>query len=206
MATALIPVLLTDPDPPAVTLLTALAATADLPVAEYRAIFDQVADGRSLRNIELALQSSVSYAWWGRYANGDAKLDRARKNELRAWAGLPELPLSPGEAVTAQAHPDAVVYLVGDAPASRVVLVGVDVPTATLRINGNCTLIEDTSHNADVSPDNIGIVGRVQDRTGQRRPVARGTIHLGRGTWERLNAARLRAGVGWAEFLAPLES
>ncbi len=185
---------LQDPTPPSATLLTALAATADLSPAEYRAIYDQVAAGRSLRNIELALQSGVSYAWWGRYANGEAKLDRERKNELRAWAGLPEMPLSPGEAVAEQAHPDAAVYLVGAGPASRVVLVGVDVAAVTLRVNGNCSVIEDASHAV-----------LVQAVTGPSRPVARGTIHLGRDTWERLNAARQRAGVGWAEFLAPLE-
>lgn len=194
-----------DPTPPAVTLLTALAATADLTPGAYRAIFDRLADGRSLRNIELALRSGVSYAWWGRYANGQIELDRPRTNELRAWAGLPELPLSPGEAVAAQAHPDAVVYQVGAGPASRVVLVGVDVPAVTLHVNGNCTLIEAAPYDADVSPDDIKSLGDVQAVTGPRRPVLRGTIHLDRGTWARLNAARLRAGVGWAEFLAPLE-
>lgn len=184
----------TPPDARTVKLLTALAATADLTPAAYRAIYDQVATGRSLRNIELVLRSGASYAWWGRYANGEAKLDRERKNELRAWAGLPELPLSPGDAVAAQAHPDAAVYLVGAGPASRVVLVGIDVPAVSLHVNGNCTVSADTAHN-----------GLVRDYTGHRRPVVRGTIHLGRGTWERLNAARLRAGVGWEEFLAPLE-
>lgn len=194
----------TSPAAPAVTLLTALAATADLDAAGYRAIFDRLAEGRSLRNIELALQSGVSYAWWGRYANGEAKLDRERKNELRTWAGLPELPLSPAEAVAAQAHPDAAVYRVGAGPASRVVLVGVDVPAVSLRLNGNCTVIEDTPYAANVSPDDIKSLGDVQAVTGPRRRVARGTIHLGRDTWARLNAARLRAGVEWAEFLAPL--
>jgi hypothetical protein len=141
-------------EPPAVSLLTALAATTDLSDADYRAIYDRVATGRSLRNIELALRSSVSFAWWGRYAAGTAKLDRDRKNELLAWAGLVPLPPTPAEVVAEQAHPDAAVYLVGAAPASRVVLIGAAVPAVSLRINGNCALLDDACVQA--------VTGRIQ--------------------------------------------
>ena len=138
--TALIPT--DDPVQPAVTLVTAFSKTADLSDTEYRQIYDQVATGRSLRNIELALRSAVSFAWWGQYASGTKALDLDRKNELRVWAGLPELPPTPAAAVAAAAHPDAAVYRVGFEIASRVVLIGADVPAVNLRINGNCTVID----------------------------------------------------------------
>ena len=132
---------------PAVTLVTALAQTLDLPDAEYRAIYDRVAvAARSLRNIELALRSRVTFGWWAKYANGDRELDRERKNELRRWASanggpdLPDLPPTPVEAVAAAVHPDAAVYRIGADLASRVVLVGADVPAIGLRLNGSCAV------------------------------------------------------------------
>ena len=117
--TALIP--LHDPTTPAVSLVTALAETGDLSADEYRQIYDRVAAGRSLRNIELALHSAVTYGWWAAYANGAKGLDRDRKNELRRWAranggpDLPDLPPTPVEAVAAHVHPDAAVYRIGAA-------------------------------------------------------------------------------------------
>jgi len=180
----------------AVSLVTALAETGDLSADEYRAIYDRVATGRSLRNVELALRSSVSFGWWAKYAAGQKVLDRERKNELRAWAGLPQLPPSVGEAVAEHVHPDAAVYLVGDQPASRVVLVGADVSDIDLHVNSHVATI--TAWSPAPGSREVGCNGRYMRRPG-------GTIHLTRGTWERLNATRLRAGQTWEEFLAVLE-
>lgn len=133
---------------PAVTTVTALSQAVDLSEAEYRQIYARVAAGRSLRNIELALRSGVSYGWWAKYATGDKDLDRDRKNELRRWSrenggpALPDLPPTPAEAVAANTHPDAVVYRVGTDQASRVVLVGSDVTAVQLRVNGNCAVVD----------------------------------------------------------------
>lgn len=179
---------------PAVALVTALAETADLSDTEYREIFDRVATGHSLRDIEMALHSAVSFAWWGRYANGRCALDRARKNELRIWYGLPELPPTPAEAVANLAHVDAAVYQVGSAPASRVVLIGATVPAVALRVNGDCRLLGDTA--PQDAPEGT--------RTGLYTAAPRGTIHLSRPAWERLSAARQAAGLGWEEFLSRL--
>jgi hypothetical protein len=197
--TAIIPLL--DSTQLAVTLVTALSQAADLTDAEYRAIYDRLADGRSLRNIELALRSTVSYAWWGKYATGEKTLDLDRKNELRIWSGLPELPPTPAAAVAAAAHPDAAVYYVGTTVgteiASRVVLIGSDVPAVNLRINGNCTV-------TDALPAALPYTHHVTAVTGHSRRAPRKSIHLSTAAWNRLNSARQRAGETWDEFLAPL--
>lgn len=185
-----------DPIQPAVTLVTALAQATDLSEDEYRQIYDRVAEGRSLRNIALALRSAVSFGWWAQYAAGEKPLDRNRKNELRVWDGIPELPPTPAEIMAAAAHPDAAVYQVGQQIASRVVIIGSDVPAVNLRINGNCTVID-----LPAIPHTPHVTGV----TGPSRRSLRKSIHLSPTAWDRLNSARLRAGQTWEEFLAPLE-
>lgn len=194
--TAIIPA--HDPTQPAVTLVTALSQASDLSDAEYRQIYERVATGRSLRNIELALHSKVSYAWWGQYASGTKTLDRDRKNELRVWAGLPLLPPTPAETVAAAAHPDAAVYQVGSDIASRIVLIGADVPAVNLRVNGNCTVIDAPLAALPHTPHVTGV-------TGHSRRSLRKTIHLSPDTWNRLNSRRLAAGLTWDELLSRLE-
>lgn len=193
--TALIP--LHDRPQPAVTLLTALSAITDLSEVEYRQIYDHVSEGRSLRNIALALRSAVSFGWWSQYAAGERHLDRDRKNELRIWAGLPELPPTPAETVAAAAHPDAAVYQVGSEIASRVVLIGSDVPAVNLQVNGNCTVIPPQ---LSAPPYTLHVTGV----TGHRRRAPRKSVHLSLVAWNRLNSARLRAEQTWEKFLAPL--
>lgn len=145
MTTDIIPA--PDPEPPAVTLVTALAEASDLSDAEYRAIYDRLAgEKRSLRNVATALRSGVSHGWWGKYANGEAALDQARKAELRRWADLPKLPPTVADAVTSGAHPDAAVYRIGEQIASRVLLIGADVPTVALRVNGAPAVLAQTGH------------------------------------------------------------
>lgn len=186
---------------PAVTLVTALAQTSDLSADEYRAIFDRVAAGRSLRNIELALRSEISYGWWGKYANGDKDLDRDRKNELRRWArenggpDLPDLPPTPVEVVAEHVHPDAAVYRIGEQIASRIVLVGMDVDAANLRINGACQIV---SAAPVLESHQTACNGRYMRKH-------RASIHLSHDTFQRLNSARLRAGQTWEQFLAQLD-
>jgi hypothetical protein len=184
-----------DPTQPAITLVTALAQAADLSDAEYRQIYERVATGRSLRNIELALHSKVCHAWWGQYASGAKTLNRDRKNELRVWDGLPLLPPTPAETVAAAAHPDAAVYQVGSDIASRVVLIGADVPAVNLRINGNCTVIDQQPLAAlPYTPHVTGV-------TGPRWRAPRKSVHLSPMAWNRLNSARQRAALTWEEFL-----
>lgn len=141
-----------EPGQPSITLLTALAEASDLSDAEYRAIYQRVAAGRSLRQIAQALESAVSHTWWSRYSNGDVALDRARKDELRRWTGLPDLPPAVAEAVADAVHPDAAVYRIGAQIASRVLLIGADVPAIDLRVNGTPALLAAASRNAVYMP------------------------------------------------------
>lgn len=183
--TAIIPI-------PPVTLVTALAQINGLSDAEYRALYQRVAAGRSLRELATALRTAVSHTWWGNYARGDKQLDRARKNELRAWAGLPELPPSVVEAVAAGAHADAAVYRVGVDIANRVVLVGADVPALDLRVNGSVSVA--------ALPQNA----RVTAVTAPRKRQNTKGIHLSPNVFERLNTARRAAGCSWDEYLTRL--
>jgi hypothetical protein len=191
--TALVP--LQDANHPAVSLVTALAEAGDLSADEYREIYERVAAGRSLRNVELALRSGVTFGWWAKYAAGDKTLDRERKNELRAWAGFSLLPPSVGEAVAAGVHPDAAVYQVGEGIASRVVLVGADVEVVNLRINGNVGVVG----------DGLALESHEATCTGRYSRQPRASIHLSIERQNRLNARRLALGLTWDQFLARLE-
>jgi hypothetical protein len=99
--------------------------------------------------------------------------------------------------VAAAAHPDAAVYHVGQQIASRVVLIGSDVPAVNLRVNGNCTV-------TDALPAALPYTHHVTAVTGGSRRSPRKSIHLCPETWNRLSAARQRSGETWDEFLAPL--
>jgi hypothetical protein len=138
----------------------------------------------------------VTFGWWAKYAAGEKTLDRERKNELRAWAGLPELPPSVGEAVAEHTHPDAAVYQVGAQVASRVVLIGADVASVDLRINGNVgvagTGLALESHQAACN-------GRYTSRNYK-------SLSVRHDTWQHLNTRRLALGLTWDAFLAPLEN
>lgn len=172
---------------PSVSLVTALAEAGDLSVDEYREIYDRVAAGRSLRNVELALRSGVTFGWWAKYAAGEKALDRERKNELRRWAGLPDLPPSVVEAVAAGAHPDVAVYQVGAQVASRVILVGADVVSVNLRINGNVGVV---GAGPALESQEAACTGRYSPQAGEA--IHRTRVHYLRPCLSRDPVARVR--------------
>lgn len=181
----------------AVTILTAGAASAEtLSDAEYRDIYDELRAKCSLRQFAEFIGSEKSFAWWSKYERGEAALSRAARNELRRAVGLPALPTTVAEAVAA-ADPDATVYVIGPAPADRLVLLSAaEHEPLTLRVNGACEIVAaDHPTESHVTPV-----------TSTERGAVRGSIHLDRVAWQRLNQARLRAGLTWAQFLAPLEA
>jgi hypothetical protein len=204
MTTDLIPVSAQNVPESSVTLITALAETADLEAIEYRQIYNRVAAGRSLRNVELALRSAVTFGWWAKYAAGERSLDRNRKNELRRWASanggpdLPDLPPTVGEAVAAHTHPDAAVYRIGAEIASRIVLVGADVEAVTLRLNGACTV-------AASAPGTLPLESSQVTCNTRYTPRSYKSLSVSVPTHKRLSAARQKSGLTWDRFIARAE-
>jgi len=179
-----------------VTLVTAGAGSADtLTDKDYREIYDELRSKTTLRQFAEFIGSKVSFAWWSKYERGEAHLDRERRQELRRAVGLAELPRAVTE-VTAEADPDARVWQVGAGRPDRVVMVGrATHEPITLRLNGNLRILDEEP----------GQVGAVTGVTRSQRARNYKGLSVRRETWERLNAARLRAEQTWDEFLAPLE-
>ncbi len=69
-------------------------ATDNLSDADYRHIFQKLrAETRTFRALARCLVSHYSYAWWSKYERGLLELTNTARNELRAWNGLPGLPV-----------------------------------------------------------------------------------------------------------------
>ena len=126
-----------------VTLVTRDATLDDLSDKDYREIYEELSrlsqDGKrtkeslSFDKFIASIDSHFSKALWARYENGEVRLNRAQRNELRAAMNRPLLPPTVAEA-TAQASPDAAVWTVGDGVPEHVIMVG-ETPV-TLYVNG----------------------------------------------------------------------
>jgi hypothetical protein len=125
------------------------AGSDDLAPADYRDMFEELRESRSLRKLVFAAGAAEGrIAFWSRYErNLDAVPDLDGRNELRRLVGLPELAPPAGEVVTAAADPAAAVWQVGDGAADRVVLLATPGPL-TIHVNGNGPEIVDSSGNA----------------------------------------------------------
>lgn len=172
---------------------TGAAAADDLTEAEYRDIYSELRGRMSLRAFVALVASGNTIGYWSKWERTPEQvLHRQARNELRLAVGLAELPPTV-EAVLAQAvDPDATVYLVGTAPADRVVLVGRDTPPVTLRINGRLDVIDPLAtqvETARVSPDT---------RVRLRQPTR--AIRVRPETFDRLSTLRREAGLSWDEF------
>ncbi len=137
-----------------VTPITDAAGRADsLPDSEYRAIYDELREGRSLRQFIALLQSDASPSWWSQYEAGSKRLDWQRKNELRRAVGLAELAPSLAS-VLAAVDPTAAVWQVGAGLADTVILVTPECPSgALLGVNGAVHIVElGNTQNAEKGP------------------------------------------------------
>ena len=199
-------------------LLTANAATDNLSLDDYRAIYDELRDRgrRSLRDYVELIASAYSIAWWSKWENGDLRLTRAARNELRRAVSLPELPaavsellsdptiVSPGAAVwriiplpcvtTGEGLGVGVGPGVGAHPATRVVLIG-DQPTAIdIHVNSDVAVFNpQSSTGSDVT-----------SVTRPQRRAARKSYHLCPGTAERFNSVRQDAALSIDAFVNAL--
>lgn len=162
-------------------------AGVDLADDDYKDIYEELRRQRTLRQFVEMLASRYSIGWWSKYERGDVQLTRAARNELRIAVGLAALPRLVEE-VMGDVDPNAVVYRVGDMRPDRVILVGHDQPLA-MRLNGTLTV-------EDVPPS-----GPVTAVTGRRQRVS---LSVEPAVGQRLNEARLAAGLTWTEFLSRL--
>lgn len=195
--------------PPVVTTVTTRAHSADqLTEQDYRDIYDEVR-GRdpATGDYSIALrvfvrliaerlpgQEVLSIGYWSKYHNGEITLNRRARQELRALVGLPALPPTVQDA-TATIDPDATVYQVGTAAASRVVMVGQDVTEPLLlHLNGRVEIIEDNSDD----PANEASVTTVTTPKAPRKPSK--AIRVSPQSFDRLQRIRTEANMTWDEF------
>lgn len=181
----------------AVTLVTRDATLDDLSASDYRDIYDElrglgVVPGReyalSLDQFLALVRSAYSKAQWSKYHNGETKLTRAMRNELRSAMHLPLLPPTVAEA-TAAASPDAAVWQVGEGAAEHVIMVTTHRPI-TLHVNGAVTAVDDTAQHP-ASVDVTGVTRTVAPRRYYARPAASAAQ----------NERRLRLGAKWAQII-----
>lgn len=125
------------------------AGSDNLTASDYRDMFEELREGRSLR--ELVSEAGAAegrIAYWSRYGRNPAAVpDLDGKNELRRLVGLPELAPLAGDVVTAAADPAAAVWQVGAGAADRVVLLATPGPL-TIHVNGNGPQVVDSRDNA----------------------------------------------------------
>lgn len=171
--------------------LTANAARAeDLTEQDYREIYQELRSKMSLRAFKAQIGSQYSIGYWSKYETHPETLTRAARQELRAAVGLPALPPAPTEALAAM-DPDATIYRVGALPATRVALIGADIESVTLHVNGQITALPDPALDWHVT---------AATRPRPRKPTK--AIRLCPDHWERLNTMRRDAGLTWDDFAA----
>lgn len=124
-----------------VTLVTKDATLDDLSAGDYRDIYDELRQAKSLGAVVDLLHSEYSRAMWHQYERGERSLNRTMRNELRRAMGLPLLPPTVAEA-TAQASPDAAVWSVGEGVPEHVIMVS-ETPV-TLHVNGSVQAVTET--------------------------------------------------------------
>lgn len=175
-----------------VTPITDAAGRADsLPDSEYRAIYDELREGRSLRQFIALLQSDASPSWWSQYEAGTKRLDWQRKNELRRAVGLAELAPSLAS-VLDSVSATASVWRIGAGLADRLLLLTPEAPDGlTLRVNGGVYIVDpgltQNAEKATVTP--ITKAARATPAIQPTKPIRRtpyGALSLRRTTLDRL--------------------
>ena len=126
-----------------VTLVTRDATLDEYSAGDYRDIYDELRQDKSLGAVVALLNSEFSRAMWHQYEHGERALNRTMRNELRRAMKLPLLPPTVAEA-TAQASPDAAVWQVGEGVPEHVIMVS-NAPV-TLHVNGTVQTVAQTSN------------------------------------------------------------
>ena len=151
-----------------VTLVTANATHDNLSDEDYRDIYAELREKRSLRQFAALAGTTYSIAWWSQYEAGTKALTYRARCDLRRAVGLPMPSMPVGDAVEAGVDPDATVYRVGDDDrAERVLLLATSEPmTATW--NGTVPQVEDVRQ--DATSANVTPVTSFRQRKPYWRP------------------------------------
>jgi hypothetical protein len=183
-----------------VTLVTSADRRADnLSEQDYRDIYAELRERRSLADFIAFTQSVVSRAWWSQYEARAKQLDWQRKNELRRAVGLPDLAPSVG-ATLLQVSADATVWRVGEGAADTVIFVTPELPSgALLSVNGEVHIARPVATadgaEADVTP--VTPASRAR-----RVSAAIGGLRIE--TRAAHDARRRAAGLTWDAYLSAL--
>lgn len=183
-----------------VTLVTDAAGRGDnLAEQDYRDIYQELREKRSLADFVALTQSTVSRSWWSQYEAGGKALDWQRKNELRRAVGLEEL--APSVAATvAHVAANAAVWQVGTGVADTVILVTPDHPAGLLlSVNGEVHIAEPVSLDNRSAGNVTGVTAASRAR---RNSAAIGGLRLE--TRAAHDARRRAAGQTWDAYLSRL--
>jgi len=171
----------------------------DLTERDYRDIYQELRQGRSLADFLTLTQSAVSRAWWSQYEAGGKTLDWQRKNELRRAVGLPELAPSVASAM-AHVAADASIWQVGEGLPDTVILVTPDHPGGLLlSVNADVHMARPV---AVENANKDAVTPVTSDRRARRPVVAIGGL---RPETRAAHEARRRAlGLTWDAYLGQL--
>lgn len=133
-----------------VTLVTRDATLDNLSVGDYlemceelRPIDPKTGNRLSIDKFIARIGSQWSKPLWHQVIGGEKLPNRSQRNELRAAMGLPLLPPTVADA-TAQASPDAAVWMVGDGVPEHVIMVGSE--PVTLHVNSGVSVVAPQAH------------------------------------------------------------
>lgn len=168
-----------------IVVLTENATQDELTEAQYREIYDELRQGGSLEAFVGKIGSMFSKALWSKFERGEAMLNREQKSELRRAVALKVRPPTVSHAVEEHADPDAQVVKIGDAPATRVLLL--DAKTYTI----HC------------APTGVSLTSPANGAGPHVTRVTRSTrgLSVPGKTYARLDALRRSLGLTWGEML-----
>lgn len=184
---------------PVTTVTTAADDADDLKPSDYRDIYDELRSKAALRKfVDDIVHSQYSIAWWSKYERNEIALTRQARQELRVAVGLTALPPTIAE-VAATIDPDATVYQVGLAAATRVVMVGCDVSEPiNLHLNGRVDILDEPTHNPPQKDDVTLVTSSQRPRTPSK------AIRVSPAAFNRLSDRRRASGLTWDAFLTTL--
>jgi hypothetical protein len=146
------------------------------------------AEYKNFTALVVGLGTHYSRAYWSKYERGLIRLTRIAKNELRAYANMPELPMTLHDIAALFNDEDSSIFVVGtDTPNCAVIGNSTNGITFNIVVGGN-------SDSANVLAKEI--TGKEKDN--------RKHISIDEDSFNQLNLVRLSKGISWKQFLMNL--